>query len=605
MNVLFINTPNRTSPTDFPPYAILSLMSYLRKHDIDNVDFYNVDYHRPFTDKLMGIIKEKNPDILGISAVVSTSYAFTKELSLLVKREFPSILIIVGGNLAASAEILLRKTGIDFCVIGEGEKILLNLYNRYSSVRKDFSQYKDIKGLVYVDHNNEVVNTGYELEIPKEELYDVDFRDLKETTSHFIFDLFDKNGKVTVSHFETDKRVYEPHRRNKKCLTFIVGKGCVAKCTFCHRWDKGIRHIPVDILMERLDELIEKYDIGFVSPQIEALGCDKKWLYQLCDELKKRDLLWYAGAVRAKSMTEDLINKMDESGCTSIIYGLETGSPKMLEVMEKRTTLEENIKAQELTIAKEYYSTVLQFVIGMPGETPKTIQESSEFSQHCMTLSKHTNPHNLSINYVQALPGTPLYEFARRKGLIGPTMEEEEGYLIAVSDRNASDPIAAINFTEYPMILYWSWKYKIYLETLYRYIEKYGIGQYFKILNSKGDTPLLVLMRQDAKDENKKKPSLLKLILAKNIRQMIIYYPVLFYRIRFLLPFMMLATRVKLLGRKKSWEYLKDYLLYLVKPKNKEDPNIENKSLRKTVNNDLKSLETDSAVMIPLRKGRW
>ena len=315
--------------------------------------------------------------------------------------------------------------------------------------------------------------------------------------------------------------------------------------------------------------------------------------------------MWYAGAVRAKSMTEDLINKMDESGCTSIIYGLETGSPKMLEVMEKRTTLEENIKAQELTIAKEYYSTVLQFVIGMPGETPKTIQESSEFSQHCMTLSKHTNPHNLSINYVQALPGTPLYEFARRKGLIGPTMEEEEGYLIAVSDRNASDPIAAINFTEYPMILYWSWKYKIYLETLYRYIEKYGIGQYFKILNSKGDTPLLVLMRQDAKDENKKKPSLLKLILAKNIRQMIIYYPVLFYRIRFLLPFMMLATRVKLLGRKKSWEYLKDYLLYLVKPKNKEDPNIENKSLRKTVNNDLKSLETDSAVMIPLRKGRW
>ncbi len=608
MKLLLINTPNRVNPCEFPPYACLSLMKYLKKNGYkdDELDFYNVDYHRPELDELLEIIKEKKPDVLGISAVVSTSYKFTKEISLLVKKELPDTKIIVGGNLAASAEILLRKTGTDFCVLGEGENILLDFMNRVQDAGSDFSRYRNIKGLVFVNNDGEIISTGYGNDLPKEELYDIDWSDLKESTSHYIFDLFDNQGNVTVKYFGTDKRVFEPHRRNKKCMVFIIGKGCVAKCTFCHRWDKGIRHIPIDILMERLDELIEKYNVGFVSPQIEALGCDKKWLYELCGELKKRNVLWYAGAVRAKSMSQELIDKMDESGCTSIIYGLETGSRKMLEVMEKKTSLEENMKAQELTINKGYYSTVLQFVLGMPGESPETIKESSEFSQFCMTLNKWTNPHDLSINYVQALPGTPLYEFARKKGLIGISIEDEEKYLLDVSDKNATDPIAAINFTEYPVILYWSWKYKIYLETIYAYINKYGKRQYFLMtMKSDENTPLIDLINQEVKQEHIKVPSLLRLVLSKNLKGLIKFYPVLLYRLRSLLPLFMLASRVKILGFRKSFEYLKEYLLFLIGCNNESGEVIKAQSLRKTVDTDLPPIKSDSIVMIPLRKGRW
>ena len=130
--------------------------------------------------------------------------------------------------------------------------------------------------------------------------------------------------------------------------------------------------------------------------------------------------------------------------------------------------------------------------------------------------------------------------------------------------------------------------------------------QYFLITTqSKADTPLIDLINGKVKMDGKKRPSLWKLLSARNIEQLIVYYPVLLYRIRALLPLMMLTTRLKILGFRKSWFYLKDYLLFLVKRKKKEELNVEAKSLRKTVDKDLPAIETDLLAMIPLRKGRW
>ena len=604
MKLLLINTPNRAIPDNFPPYAPFSLMKYLRNHGITDIEFYNVDHHRPTEEQLVEIIKEKKPDILGISAVVSTCYKFTKDISLLVKEVLPNTIILIGGNLAASAEILLKKTGADFCVIGEGEKILLNFMKRFETAGDNPEEYEDIPGLAYLGQDGGLINTGYEDPLSSDEIYEIDYEDFEDTIDFYFPKVFNENDRVTLRGFEHDQRTYEPHRHEKRYMQFIVGKGCVAKCTFCHRWDKGIRHIPVSLLMERLDYVIEKYDVGFINPQIEAFGCDKKWLFDFCDELKKRDILWTAGAVRAKTMSRELIDKMDDSGCTSIVYGLETGSPKMLKVMEKKTTLEENIRAQKLTIDKGYYSTVVQFVIGMPGESVATINESSKFAQECMTMSKWTNPHNISINFAQALPGTPLYEFGRRQGLIGVTLNDEEQYLLDVSDRDASEPVTAINFNEYPTIVFWSWKYKIYIETVYAYIKKYGMDQYFSVINTDSKYTLFELLTIDKIEEEVVRPSFLKLVVARRMDQLILYYPKLLYQIRFLFPLLMLVLRVKILGIAKSKDLFVEYIKYLIIGKFDNKNIMEGKSLRKTVYNDMEPMQSDIESMLPLRKGR-
>ena len=242
----------------------------------------------------------------------------------------------------------------------------------------------------------------------------------------------------------------------------------------------------------------------------------------------------------------------------------------------------------------------------MPGESPQTIKETAEFAAYCLTLSKWTNPHNMSINYAQALPGTPLYEFARKKGLVKTSVEGEEEYLLDVSDKNASDPIVALNFTEYPTILYWSWKFELYLETLNAYIKKYGMEQYYLITTqSKANIPLIDLITEKVKLENDKIPSFIKLLLVRDMEKLIIFHPLILYRVKGVLPLFMLATRVKRLGYKRSFEYLKDYLLYLIKGHEDFDTLKDSKSLRVTVNKELPPIETDLPAMVPLRKGRW
>jgi len=82
-----------------------------------------------------------------------------------------------------------------------------------------------------------------------------------------------------------------------------------------------------------------------------------------------------------------------------------------------------------------------------------------------VTEKRKEPPHKLlSINYIQALPGTPVYEYAREKGQIGKSLEEEEKYLNRISDMDANDDGKFINFTNEDNFTVQSWRYKILFE---------------------------------------------------------------------------------------------------------------------------------------------
>ena len=95
----------------------------------------------------------------------------------------------------------------------------------------------------------------------------------------------------------------------------------------------------------------------------------------------------------------------------------------------------------------------MQFVIGMPGETDKTIDETIDFIKK--TMKYYPDPfrnklnYQMSVNYAQSLPGTPLYEYARENGYVSKTIDGEEKYLIDISDKDAYDNDHFINFTKH------------------------------------------------------------------------------------------------------------------------------------------------------------
>ena len=122
MKICIATTPIRPNPTTFPPLGSMAIIQSLKKSNHE-LKFLHIDYHRYQEEYLVNYFKQNNFDVVGISAVVSTAYAYTKYLSNLIKSVNKNTKIFVGGNLAASAEILHRKAGVDYCIVGDGELI--------------------------------------------------------------------------------------------------------------------------------------------------------------------------------------------------------------------------------------------------------------------------------------------------------------------------------------------------------------------------------------------------------------------------------------------------------------------------------------------------
>jgi anaerobic magnesium-protoporphyrin IX monomethyl ester cyclase len=623
---MMITTPIRPTPTNFPPIGSLSIISYLRRNGFDDVEFHHIDGNRPDFDDAVAHIVDRRPDVLGISSVVSTAYDYTRKIAQAVKAALPQTLIVVGGNLAASAEVLLRYASVDLCVIGEGEKCFLDVVRRAEKTHAP-TEFSDIPGLAYLD-DTQFRTTGFVTALDRSEIYEIDWDILDDATDMGIYFTEVAPGSLGWDKFMHDPRAHEPDRIGKKFALIPAAKGCVAKCTFCHRFDKGIRYIPPDDFIRRLKVLIKKYDIGFVAVADENFGTDQRWLREFCEKIKPLNILWRVAGMRVNCVSPEVLELMRESGCVAILYGMETGSPRMLEIMEKKTKQQDNENAMQWTLDAGL-TTVVQLVIGMPGETPDTILETADFTKWANTISKEQDPNDLSINYAQALPGTPLYEFARHRGMIASGRKGEEEYLLRISDKDAHDEVTTLNFTDYPKLITEVWRPRITIEVNYAYVQKFGIEHYMAVTlfnsdffswptedegyfaNPKRlvDTSVATSTLNEEVDiialkQPGKAPPLLRLIMERRLGVAIICYPRTAYHLRHFLIFLVVFKNLMRNGAGYSWTLIKEYFGYQFQRISVfGSPKSAPRSLRKIVN-DLGALGDDSPEMAVLRKGR-
>ena len=636
LKIVVTTTPIRPIPTDYPPIGALSVISSLKNAGYSSTELYDIDRLRPSYQDALNHLINLQPDILGISAVVSTAYEYTKKFSLAIKKHLPNTTIILGGNLGASAEILLKYSGIDYVVVGEGEKVIVEFMETYIS-KNDTKKIEDVSGLVFLDKNDNLINTGYASPIQKEKLYDIDWKILEEYSRIESFFIPVNDSVLAQSAFGFDRRSKEEHRQSKTLGTLVASKGCVARCTFCHRWDKGIRYIPVSILKKRIHEIIEKYNVGFINFGDENFGSSHVWLTEFCEMIKPFDVLWRVAGMRVNRVDPEHLVMMKDAGCVAVYFGMETGSNKMLQIMEKKVALKDNYNAMQW-IVDAGLNTTIQLIVGMPGEDNATITETGKFVEYAAQLSKDYNPLNLSINYAQALPGTPLYEHARKEGLIGIDISSEEKYLLMISDRDASDEATSINFSDVPRVITESWRPYLIAVAARGYIKKFGRKNYIKQIQSSNyfevfseednnlsnetgyfNFPKEKIDVSGSTDSTNKSsrpmlmkknmlPSFWKIISQKQWRVLFIVYPMAVYHFRFFLPMLVIFFAFFRQDARYARGLIKEYLSWRFKRfisfSSNTKKELEIKSLRKIVNNDINVITTDLPAMKPLRQGR-
>ena len=109
----------------------------------------------------------------------------------------------------------------------------------------------------------------------------------------------------------------------------------------------------------------------------------------------------------------------------------------MLDVMEKKFTVEDIKKAIFACADIGLHTPLMGFMVGMPGESEETIRESGELAGELYARLKVPPNfiwgHN-DIPYAIPLVGTPLYEYGKQMKLIGSSVEDEERYLEMTSN---------------------------------------------------------------------------------------------------------------------------------------------------------------------------
>ncbi len=619
MRTCITTTPIRPIPTTYPPFGSMAIIQSLRSIGED-VSFYNIDFFRYSLDEIEKYFKEQKFDVVGISAVVSTAYVFTKKLSCIIRKVSPDTKIIVGGNLAASAEILLRKTEIDFCVTGDGEIIIRELIAYLREKKNDYSKLKNIKGICYLDENDRFQFTGYGEKPSAEQIQWPDYSILEEDGSlpYFISDDIDNRLDGHSKKIQSGERL----------ATVVMTKGCVARCTFCHRWEKGFRARPVDQVIDHIKLLKQKYNVNYIDIADENFGADRELTNELVTRLGELDIAWRCAGVRAKTVNKDMLAHWKANGCTSVIFGTESGSERILKIMEKNATVEENANALKWT-SEVGLGTVIQLVIGMPGENDETIQETIDFLKNIstsLTWWKEKSPSELvSINFAQALPGTPLYEWAREQGYIGVSIDEEEKYLIKISDTDAYKSDHFINYTGIPLLKVLMWPSWILSELDFQHLPEedrrrksiYKIIIYFisfasnkmkqgwlqdstfgKIIYS------LIRSKNNLKNEYSYVQDSGYFNIRKGIKFVVLRLnPITNY---LFFPLLAIATAVaKGKGNGGALKLIFDYFVWSIKGGGNKVEEIPSISLRKVIKIIPSNINQDSEdLMIPLRKGR-
>ncbi len=478
----------QTSTLPIFPLGIQRVLSSVQEHGYDG-EIYDINNLRHSDDEIVKNIKKVQPNIVGLSGPLSHCYPHIKRISKLVRKNFPDTWIIVGGNVAGSAHILLHQTETDITVVGDGEIPFLKLLkffeknltrDRTNSWPSLTSELSRIPGLAYLDENNSVSFTGFAEQLPAHKMgypnYDVWEDGLEKFGGdrNLSLEVFDKITSIGQLIGLADERSHKTKEfielfekyKGKRAGRIQTSKGCVAKCTFCQRATQGYRTFKAETLEERVIELKEKYDVVTLSVDDENFGSDKRKSYECAKVFKKHGIYWYAEGARASTVTYDSLKFYKENNMMAVRFGIETGSNKILEVMEKKTTKKKVYDAIANCKKLNINTAVEVMLIGMPGETRETVIETAEFAASLRFLVG--NDWNTSYpGWAAAIPGTPLYEYCQQVGIIGSTIEEEEKYLIILADEMEGHGILNyLNKTEADRKELFFWPY------IYRYIGK-------------------------------------------------------------------------------------------------------------------------------------
>lgn len=428
MKMLLIN-PKSGIENPLLPLGLAYIAAVLEKNKIP-VDILDTDALKMSDEEIEKKLSETKPDIIGITIMTATFYAGQKLIKL-IRNVLPKTVIIAGGpHLSALPEETLKEIPeLDIVIQGEGEMTMLELVQALENNKS----LQEIKGIYYRENN---------------QIFSTPVRELIQNLDLLPFPARDK--------FPLDKyKTHPPYGRKNPYMHLITSRGCPFNCAFCSKsvFGRRLRVRSAVNVVDEVEELIKKYKIKELKFYDDDFTLDMKRAEEICDEILRRKIkIPWSCTTRVDLVNEQLLKKMEKAGCWLISYGVESASQDLLNVMNKGITIEQIKQAFEWT-RKTKIKILAYFMIGLPGETRKSIEKSIKFA-------KELNPDFTNWSLTTIFPNTPLKEIVKERLKV-------KGKILHYTS-NPSD-FYRLNWDQEPLFLY---EENIPIEELKKYITR-------------------------------------------------------------------------------------------------------------------------------------
>jgi anaerobic magnesium-protoporphyrin IX monomethyl ester cyclase len=418
MKVLLINSPIRLdAKPNCIPYGLATMANTLRGKGLD-VEIYDINALRPSEEEILETLRRKSWNVVGLSGLVTT-YGFHKWLIPHLKTLNPGAPVISGGGLAtSSSDLLFQHTPVDIAVLGEGEETLFELCRALE--RGD--PMAGVAGIRFRE-NGRVVTTATREPIRDLDAVPFPAWDLLPMEIYLANPIW---GDVAgnSSRFRKDIRV-------TRSMNVISSRGCPFSCNYCYHLfgRSSYRFRSARNVADEVETLVDQFAVEFLGFVDDNMMASEKRLLQFCDLMEKRKLpITWGCHGRVTSAKPEILQRMAETGCVWIGYGIESGSQDILNAMNKKARVEQAKEAIRHTRKAGIYPNTT-FIFGYPGESLRSIQETIDFKKQ-MGIE-------CGSFFATPYPGTPLYERIRHR------IPDEEKFILSLGNATAF----AINLT--------------------------------------------------------------------------------------------------------------------------------------------------------------
>lgn len=339
-------------------------------------------------------VKAAKPKVIGFTCLTPTIINGHK-LAKLVKKHFSSIVTITGGHHPSAwpKRTLEDFPKFDIVVMGEGEQTLLELCKRVErdkSLRGVLGAAYRTKNGVKIEPRRHLMKDLDKLPFPRRDLFNLDVT---------------RKGHVS--------RGMSNRLKNTEIYT---SRGCPVGCIFCANQVTMASYTrfrsPENVLAE-VKECMEKYNFDHFAIADDTFTLDQARAAKICLGLQKLGVKsWHCEGTRVSAVSFKLLKLMAQTGCKKIVFGVESGSPRVLRLIGKRISVTQIKKAFRWARKAGIKYVEGNYIIGShPSETKEDINKTIE-------LIKKTNPDLISASVIVPYPGTKLYDLMKEKNYI-------------------------------------------------------------------------------------------------------------------------------------------------------------------------------------------